>query len=312
MQAVKDENYYVVHGWMKNRLGLSGSELVVFAIMYGFCQDQAHEFKGSLNYIADWMGAKTRHTVVKAIDGLVAKGYIEKENNTTNAGGHGANTYKVNFMLIDEMKNNQDSSLKTEPPLVQKMNKGVQKMHKPCAENAQGDSAKNAQALVQKMHNNNKDIYKDKYKDSNKDIYIAPSPKQTSPYEKIVDMYHEYCKSLPSVKIISEKRKKAIKVLWNEFNGEMNMFLQLFSMAEESDFLTGRDGKWSTGANFDWIMNKNNAIKVIEGNYENKNKLPNVKRPSGKNDVSGSLEKLNELFGVSTGEDYDTIPTTAL
>ena len=42
-------------------------------------------------------------------------------------------------------------------------------------------------------------------------------------------------------------------------------------MAEDSDFLSGRNGKW-TSCNFDWLINENNMVKVLEGNYKNKGK----------------------------------------
>ena len=53
---MKDENYFTVQGWMINRLGLSGNELNVFAIIYGFSQDEASSFDGSSQYLADFCG----------------------------------------------------------------------------------------------------------------------------------------------------------------------------------------------------------------------------------------------------------------
>lgn len=46
-------------------------------------------------------------------------------------------------------------------------------------------------------------------------------------------------------------------------------FDELFSLVENSDFLTGRNGKWS-GCGFDWILQPSNLTKIIEGNYLNK------------------------------------------
>ena len=36
---MQNDNYIVVFGWMCNELGLSGTELLVFALIYGFTQD---------------------------------------------------------------------------------------------------------------------------------------------------------------------------------------------------------------------------------------------------------------------------------
>ena len=37
-------------------------------------------------------------------------------------------------------------------------------------------------------------------------------------------------------------------------------------MAERSDYLSGRNGKWQN-CSFDWLIKENNYIKVLEGNY---------------------------------------------
>ena len=78
MAKIQDANFYVTHGWMITKLKLSGRALQVYAIIYGFTQDQETEFNGSLNYIADWIGTSSRHTVLRAIDDLIEKGLIEK------------------------------------------------------------------------------------------------------------------------------------------------------------------------------------------------------------------------------------------
>lgn len=53
---IKDENYYTVKGWMINRLHLKGTQLMLYAIIYGFSQDGKSEFKGSVQYLADFVG----------------------------------------------------------------------------------------------------------------------------------------------------------------------------------------------------------------------------------------------------------------
>lgn len=78
MSKIQDANFYVTHGWMITKLKLSGRALQVYAIIYGFTQDQETEFNGSLNYIAGWLGTSNRHTVLRAIDNLIEKGLIEK------------------------------------------------------------------------------------------------------------------------------------------------------------------------------------------------------------------------------------------
>ena len=84
---IKDDNFYVIQGWMINQLKLKSTELQIFAIIYGFSQDGKTEFKGSLSYIQDWTGV-SKPTVISAINSLVDKGLITKttfDNGETNS-----------------------------------------------------------------------------------------------------------------------------------------------------------------------------------------------------------------------------------
>lgn len=86
--------------------------------------------------------------------------------------------------------------------------------------------------------------------------------------QKIADLYHEKCQSLPKVKKLTPARKQAIRNRWREYKGELRAFRILFETAEYSDFLSGRNGRWN-GCNLDWLMQSKNMIKVLEGSYNN-------------------------------------------
>jgi len=63
---------------MVNKLRLSGNELMVYAIIYGFCQDPDDPFyRGSGKYFADSLRI-SRRTVSTVLDELIKKGYIKK------------------------------------------------------------------------------------------------------------------------------------------------------------------------------------------------------------------------------------------
>lgn len=106
--------------------------------------------------------------------------------------------------------------------------------------------------------NTNKKDKKDK-KDKNTDT--------SEDLQKIIDLYNGICKSLPKCIKLSETRKRHIKARLKDGYGEED-FRKVFEKAEASDFLTGRAEKWK--ANFDWLINENNLLKVLEGNYDNK------------------------------------------
>ena len=99
-------------------------------------------------------------------------------------------------------------------------------------------------------------------------------------YEGIKDAYNTICVSLPSVKSLSETRKKAIRARLTSYT--MEDMLEAFRKAEASDFLKGRnDRNWQ--ANFDWIIKDANIAKILDGNYDNK-KPVNPTRP-GQDDL---------------------------
>lgn len=101
--------------------------------------------------------------------------------------------------------------------------------------------------------------------DSREDIQTAS---EKVPYEAIVNLYNKICKSLPKVKTITEKRKATLRARYKTFK-DIKDFHELFSKAEASNFVSGRNGKWTT-CNFDWLIIESNMVKVLEGTYDSK------------------------------------------
>ena len=64
-------------------LGLSGNDLMVFALIYGFSQDGQGCFYGSLNYICETCGI-SRRTAIYILNGLVERGFLLKEETIQN------------------------------------------------------------------------------------------------------------------------------------------------------------------------------------------------------------------------------------
>lgn len=85
--------------------------------------------------------------------------------------------------------------------------------------------------------------------------------------QAIVDLFNELCPSLSKVTVLSTCREKAITARLREFTVEQ--FTTVFKKAEASKFLTGQNGKaWR--ANFDWLINASNFVKVLDGNYDDR------------------------------------------
>lgn len=80
---IKRENFINVTGWMVSDLKLKGNELLIYAIIYGFSQDNESKFTGSLGYLAEWTNS-TKQGVLKALKSLLEKGLISKKEEIKN------------------------------------------------------------------------------------------------------------------------------------------------------------------------------------------------------------------------------------
>lgn len=95
---IKEENYVNIQGWMLSKLKLKGIPLIIYAIIYGFCQDGSSCYNGSLEYLQGWTNG-TRQGVIKAIKQLMNDGLIIKEDCKPN------NKYRINVNKVtDESK----------------------------------------------------------------------------------------------------------------------------------------------------------------------------------------------------------------
>lgn len=87
--------------------------------------------------------------------------------------------------------------------------------------------------------------------------------------QRIVDDFNKTCKSLTQVSHLTAMRERAIAQMTVK-GYTYETFHQLFEKCEDSDFLSGRSGSWR--ASFDWLMKEENAAKVLENQYTNRNK----------------------------------------
>ena len=127
-------------------------------------------------------------------------------------------------------------------------------------------------------------------------------------YNNIKGMFNSICKDLPEVKAMSDARKRAVRALINELDrlgfmpglSPYDKLRELFQTVQESDFLTGRSGKWGK-CSFDWIVNKKNALKILEGNYTDKGGIRDARAGTGAGNG-----------GQSGGSDNRTLESTTL
>lgn len=76
---IKDENIVTIQGWMLNRLKLKGTELIVYATLWGFTQRLDNQwFFGTRQYLATWAGT-SRVSIDSALKNLIDKKLVEKK-----------------------------------------------------------------------------------------------------------------------------------------------------------------------------------------------------------------------------------------
>ena len=100
---------------------------------------------------------------------------------------------------------------------------------------------------------------------------INPTTKDHKPPKSpnaVKDLFNETATNLPPVLKLNEKRIKAIKKLSAFDIPTLEAWRAYFCKANESNFLNGKSSDWK--ATFDWLLKPDNALKVAEGNYDNK------------------------------------------
>ena len=89
---IKPHNYINVQGFMVTDLRLKGNELLIYAIIYGFSQDEQGWYTGSLAYLAEWTQS-SKQGVMRALKNLTDKQMIAKQDEIK--GGHKYCKYRV-------------------------------------------------------------------------------------------------------------------------------------------------------------------------------------------------------------------------
>lgn len=104
------------------------------------------------------------------------------------------------------------------------------------------------------------------------DILVSerPTPKATElDCSFVVKLFNDRCKGFPKIVKLTEKRKKVIRIWFDDIGGTYEKVQEIFDRAQSSSFLRGDNNRaWS--ADFDWIIHKSNWVKILEGKYDDK------------------------------------------
>ena len=86
--------------------------------------------------------------------------------------------------------------------------------------------------------------------------------------QKLIDLYHEKCPSLPKVLKITDQRRRRIRKMFKKYT--LTDFAKAFEIAEKSAFLRGEcpsPGHESFKADFDFFLDERKLISTLEGKY---------------------------------------------
>ena len=97
----------------------------------------------------------------------------------------------------------------------------------------------------------------------------------TCPHQAIIDLYHEKLPMGTHVRQWTPARQQALRARWREDKARQSLqwWGRFFDYVAASDFLTGKvasPGRVPFMVSLDWLCNAKNFVKVIEGNFENR------------------------------------------
>ena len=97
---LKTNSFFVIQSFMVTDLGLSGNDLMVYAIIYGFSQDGESVFRGSRQYLANWCNSTVRG-IQKNLNRLMELGLIKQVY-------HSVDNHEVHYKAIVPNKQGTD------------------------------------------------------------------------------------------------------------------------------------------------------------------------------------------------------------
>lgn len=128
----------------------------------------------------------------------------------------------------------------------------------------------------------------DKSREEDKDIFVASGDLPSPQPQAVIDLYHEVLEELPRVRLMDDKRKKAIGSFWRwvltsekddgvrrakTADQALTWIRAYFERARDNDFLMGRTGRTGEHAKWqcdlDFLLTDKGKKHVIEKTKEN-------------------------------------------
>lgn len=95
---------------------------------------------------------------------------------------------------------------------------------------------------------------------------------------QVMELYNQLCPSLNKCIRLTDKRQRSVRALFKT-GITPDQVADAFRIAQSSDFCTGK-GKQGWKADFDWLLEESNLVKVLEGKYGG-SASPEPSKPKG-------------------------------
>lgn len=125
-------------------------------------------------------------------------------------------------------------------------------------------------------------------------------------YQKHINDFHAICTDLPQITKLSDKRKRTISKFISEYTEPV--LVQLFQKVAASDFLSGRthnDRNWRS--DFDWILDKDHPLYILEGKWDNFSKSKGSATPSRSAPKPNKFHNFEQTMGTMSEDDLEAI-----
>ena len=262
------QNTYInIQSWMVGGLGLKNNELLIYAIIYGFCQDGKSHFVGGRSYLAMWTNSTVRN-VQNNLNSLLKKGLIGKEEKTVN-GVKACEFYPINLPWDNEdgeERNQTEEGRENISPSGKKVLVGGEKSSLGVGKKVPQGGEKSSPNNIKSNIKGN--IESSSLSDNTDESTPLPAQKISQMAALVVDKWNglQEIGIKPVSKIsVHSARYEMLRVRLREYG--LEAVLSAIEHISKSKFLRGHN-KNGWMITFDWFVRPNNFPKVLEGNYD--------------------------------------------
>ena len=280
-----------------DRFPASGSELLAMLAMADWCDDRGGSLYPSMKAVAKKIRVSEKQAR-RIVHGLEEKGFLSVVGNANGGAPGSTKQFRLHveklaeLPLIEVDKNIDTAPMGVTPLMGVTPPMGVPDGSHGCPETApMGGSQTVIEPSIEPSIKEDKSSLSPDESDDDANAVegktkAAKKSLPACPHLELLDIFAEKLPELPQPKpeLWEGQRAKNLSARWKwcltakKRSGAryattkaeaLDFFKRYFGYVAKSDFLTGRDGRWS-GCDLAWLVKADNFAKVLQGNYENR------------------------------------------